>query len=246
MTWGRDFARAFRMTDAHRPMATTKSGFGMLFGGRQRTLPGALKWLVVLGVVGCTNEPKLLPPRSAPAHVAPPIRVPDAPVPEGFGRVVLHGTDGPMRVSVRADESFIPPGMSVPPTRSGELCVTPCVVDLPAGRYKLFLVSADGSVPGGDVDALEVHQSRLNYYVRAPGRSEPRTWLPALPFALTLVGTVALAGGLVLLSADNDSTRTTGVALLAGGAVTVTVGGIFYYDASRGTQQEGATTSWQE
>src|SRR5262245_10972846 len=115
---------------------------------RVRTIRTASTWVLVFGLVGCTNEPKILPPRAPPPRAAPPISVPSVPVPEGFGRVVLHGTDGPMRISVRADESFIPPGMSVPPTRSGELCVTPCVVDLPAGRYKLFLVSDDGSVPG--------------------------------------------------------------------------------------------------
>jgi len=149
-----------------------------------------------------------------------------------------------MRISVRADESFIPPGMSVPPNRSGELCTTPCVADLPAGRYKLFLVSADGSVPGGDVDTLEVRKGGVNYYVRSPGRSEPRTWLPALPVVMSIAGSIALIGGLALLSTDEDSNKVAGGLLLGGGTIAIVAGGIVYYDASRGTQQEGATTSW--
>jgi hypothetical protein len=195
-------------------------------------------------LAGCTNEPKVLPPRTPPPRAEPAVAVPDAPVAPGFGRVVLHGTDGPMRVAVRADESFIPPGMSVPPNRSGDLCVTPCVADLPAGRYKLFLVSADGAVPGGDVDNIEVRQGGTNYYVRAPGRSEPRTWLPVLPTVMYIAGSIAMLGGLIMLSAEDESNQAIGGVLLAGGAITIVGGGIVYYDASRGTQQEGATTSW--
>jgi hypothetical protein len=215
---------------------------------RVRSTPSGfarVKYVAACGlVIGCTNEPKLLPPRSPPPRSEPPVSVPPAPLAQGFGRVVLHGTDGPMRISVRADESFIPPGMTVPPNRSGELCTTPCVADLPAGRYKLFLVSADGSVPGGDVDRLEVRQGGVNYYVRAPGRSEPRTWLPALPVLISIAGTVALIGGLGLLAANEDSNKTAGAVLLGAGAVAIVAGGIVYYDASRGTQQEGATTHW--
>ena len=200
--------------------------------------------LCVTALAGCTNEPKLLPPRTPPARSEPPISVPDAPVAPGFGRVVLHGTDGSMRVAVRADENFIPPGMTVPPNRSGELCVTPCVADLPAGRYKLFLVSADGSIPGGDVDTMEVRLGGINYYRRAPGRSEPRTWLPVLPTVMYIAGSIATIGGLILLSSEEDSNQAVGGVLMVGGLVTIIGGGIVYYDASRGTQQEGATTSW--
>ena len=70
----------------------------------------------------------------------------------GNARVVLHTTDGPMRVEARADLDFVPPGSNAPPTRFGELCVTPCVVDLPPGKYKLYLTSADGGYARGDVD----------------------------------------------------------------------------------------------
>jgi hypothetical protein len=208
------------------------------------------RWLAggVLGALlacGCAGEPKVLDPRAPPPREKPPVAVPPGPVAGGFGRVVLHGTDGSMNITARADETFIPPGMSVPPTRSGELCTTPCIVDLPVGRYKLYLVSADGSVPGGDVDSIEVREG-LTYYVRAPGRSEPRTWVPALPVMITIAGAAALIGGAALLSADDDSTRTGGVLLLAAGGVAVVGGSIVYYDASRGTQQQGATTSWWE
>jgi hypothetical protein len=201
--------------------------------------------IALLALIGCTNEPKILPPREPPARTPPPITVPQLGVAQGYGRVVLHGTDGPMRVTARADQAFVAPGMHVPSTRTGDLCVTPCVVDLPTGQYKLYLVSADGSVPGGDVDTLQVRDG-LTYYVRAPGRSEPRTWLPGVPFALVLVGAVALTGGLALLTGEDEAAQTTGFALLAGGGAAVVVGGVMYYDASRGTQQEGATTTWSQ
>ena len=216
------------------------------FEGRYEARP--TRWataFLLLALGACTNEPKILPPRTPPPRAAPPVAVPPMPPGAGYGRVVLHATDGPMRVTARADQAFVAPGMQVPSTRTGELCTTPCVVDLPQGVYKLYLVSTDGSVPGGDVDTLQVREG-LTYYVRAPGRSEPRTWLPAVPFALTLVGAVALTGGLLLLSGEDQTAQTTGVLLLVGGGAAVVTGGIMYYDASRGTQQAGATTTWSE
>jgi hypothetical protein len=202
---------------------------------------------VVLGIamIGCTGEPRVLTPRAPPPRVHPPVTLRTEPLGPGQGRVVLHTTDGPMRVSVRADESFVPPGQAVPPTRSGELCITPCVSDLPAGRYKLFMVSADGSLPGGDVDVLDVREGGLNYHLRSPSQAEPRQWIPVLPVVMAVAGGLALAGGAALMTAPEPD-RTAGALLLLGGGIAITAGGIVYYDASRGTQQEGATTHWWE
>jgi len=216
------------------------------YEGRYEARPAYWASVFALLALGsCTNEPKILPPRAPPPRSTPPVAVPPMPPGAGYGRVVLHVTDGPMHVTARADQAFVAPGMQVPSTRTGELCTTPCVVDLPMGIYKLYLVSADGSVPGGDVDTLQVREG-VTYYVRAPGRSEPRTWLPAVPFALTVVGVVALTGGLFLLGGEDQAAQTTGVLLLVGGGAAVVTGGIMYYDASRGTQQAGATTTWSE
>lgn len=165
--------------------------------------------------------------------------------PAGFGRVVLHGKDGPMRVVVQADPSFIPPGSAVPPTRTGELCPsTPCAADLPVGRYRLFLTSADGSFMHGDTDDLVVTEG-VTYYVRAPGRYEAPHWIHAYP-ALLLAGAVALViGGSVLASEPGDTNRGVGIATMLGGAGLGVWGGIELYDESRAKQQNGATTVWK-
>lgn len=202
-------------------------------------------WLVFMAAAlaaGCTGEPRVLSPRSPPPHVVPNVPVPNAPLPAGYGRVVLVGTDGPMKVTARADTAFVPPGTSLPPTRTGHLCTTPCVVNLPVGSYQLYMSSADGTTEG-DVDVLKVHPG-VNYYLRAPGKFDPPTWLPAVPVALEVVAAAALIGGVPLASSDRNGERAAGIGLLVGGAAVGIAGGIFYYNASRGARQEGATTSW--
>jgi len=207
--------------------------------------------LAVLGAVlltsgiGCKGEPKVLEPRSPPPHALPPIGLPSQPIPPGYGRVVLHSTDGPLRITARADVAFVPPGTNVPATRTGELCVTPCVADLPLGHYRLFMNSADGSYAQGDTDDLRVGEG-VTYHVRAPGKFEPPTWLPVLPTVLVIVATGAFLGGVALVSQRDDSQRTTGFILMGAGVGVGVAGGILYYDASRGARQDGATTEWTE
>jgi hypothetical protein len=167
--------------------------------------------------------------------------------PSGHGRVVLNGTDGPMHVVAQADRSFVPPGQSVPPTRTGDLCSsTPCVADLPVGRYKLYLSSADGAFKHGDADELVVTDG-VTYYVRAPGRYEPPEWLRVLPIVI-VTGAAALlvAGAALALNGEASSqSRTAGYVMMGGGVVIGVWGGIELYDASRAKQQEGATTVWR-
>jgi hypothetical protein len=178
--------------------------------------------------------------------------VPRVPLPpgdttSGTGRIVLHGTDGPMQITASADHSFVPPGGGVPATRTGELCrTTPCVVDLPVGQYELYLSSADGSFKHGDTDTLRVTEG-LTYYVRAPGKYEPPRWFAALPIVLSIAASAALVTGSVLAADPGDSgTRTTGYVILGGGFALGVWAGIEIYDASRAKQQEGATTVWKQ
>lgn len=201
--------------------------------------------LIGLAAVGCAGEPKQLPPRAPPAREIPPVSMPAEMPKTGYGRIVLHGTDGPMRVVVQADTSFIPPGGSVPPTRTGELCPsTPCAADLPVGRYKLFLTSADGSFTHGDTDELIVTEG-VTYYVRSPGRYEAPHWIHAYP-ALLLAGAVALVvGGSILASEPGNTNQGIGIATMIGGAGLGVWGGIELYDESRAKQQNGATTVWK-
>jgi hypothetical protein len=195
--------------------------------------------------VGCKGEPKVLEPRSPPARERPPVSLPTQPVASGMGRVVLHGTDGPLRVSARADVAFVPPGMNVPPTRTGELCTTPCVLDLPNGHYRLFMSSADGSYEQSDTDDLLVRDG-VTYHLRAPGKFVPPTWIPVLPTVMMIAATGAILGGSALLGQEDSSQKTTGGVLVGVGLAVAIGGGILYYDASRGARQDGATTEWNE
>jgi hypothetical protein len=200
--------------------------------------------LCALVVVGCKGEPKVLEPRSPPPRATPPIALPSQPVPAGYGRVVLHGTDGRLRITARGDTAFVPPGTNVPPTRTGELCVTPCVADLPYGNYRLFMSSADGSYSQTDTDDLSVREG-ITYHVRAPGKYEPPTWLPVLPTVVLIAASVAVLGGATLASRDEEN-RTAGFVLIGAGVAVGIGGGLLYYDASRGARQDGATTEWNE
>jgi hypothetical protein len=155
--------------------------------------------------------------------------------------VVLDVVDGPMRVVAKYDPSFVPPGGSAPATRSGELCVTPCVVDLPKGRYRLFM-SATGSMDSGtgDVDDLVLDEGTY-VYRRAPGRYKtPSIYDGIAPAALMVVSITAMTIGGVMLS-DADG-RVIGGVLLGGGIAGTIGSGIWGYDASRAETQDGATT----
>jgi hypothetical protein len=170
---------------------------------------------------------------------------PQYPPAAGYGRVLLHGTDGPMRIVAQADASFVPPGHSVPPTRTGDLCAsTPCVADLPVGRYKLYLSSADGAFKHGDTDDLTVTEG-VTYYVRAPGRYEPPEWIRVYPLVLVTAAAALIVTGAVVAAENEGTPRAAGIAMLGGGAVLGVWGGIELYDASRAKQQDGATTVWR-
>lgn len=159
---------------------------------------------------------------------------------------MLDATDGSMRITASSSQAFVPAGHSVAPSRTGELCATPCVADLPVGQYQLFLVSADGSYSRGDKDTLNV-QPGTNYYLRAPGRYKEAEWIHVGP-TLLLLGAAALfvVGTGVLGAADDDSGALTGGLLIGGGVAFAIGGGVWLYDSSRGEVQQGATTSWVE
>ena len=171
--------------------------------------------------------------------------MPPNPPAAGLTRVVLDTTDGPMRVEARGDLEFVPPGGNLRPTRFGELCVTPCVVDLPAGKYKLYLTPAGGTYEHGDVDIMSLREG-INYYVRAPGKFDPPQWIHVLPSLVLLSGITIFVVGAGFATSHDSGAQAIGWAFMAGGVGVTTAGGIYLYDASRGSTQEGATTSWWE
>ena len=174
----------------------------------------------------------------------PVVTLPATPPPPRVGRVVLDATDGPMRVSAKYDPSFVPPGGSVEQGRSGELCVTPCVVDLPVGKYRLFLSAPDAvSSSRGDTDDLVVAEG-VQIYRRAPGLYRTPSPIDALGPAAVFVASVVMVIGGAALAQDSDK-RGLGTGVAVGGLVGGVLGGVWAYDASRARQQDGATTSWQ-
>ncbi len=200
--------------------------------------------LAALGLSACAGAPRQLEPRTPPPQVTPTVALPTAPVLAGNGRVVLSTTDTAMKLTAQADTTFVPPGATIAPTRSGDLCTTPCVVDLPLGRYKLFMNAARANNDHGDVDELLVSPG-INYYVRAPGKFEPPEWIPVVPTLLVVTGAALLTGGAILAgSSDSTGGHVLGSSLIAGGLTVGIVGGVMSYNKSRATIQQGATTAW--
>lgn len=175
----------------------------------------------------------------------PRVQIPNTPIGANRGRVVLDTTSGPMRVLAKYDPSFVPPGAPTEKGVSGELCITPCVVELPVGKYRLFFSATEGSEPSlGDSDDLIVSEG-LTIYRRAPGRYRTPSPVDQLgPAALFVLGITAITVGTLLISDHDDKAAPT--ALIGGGAAAVIGGGVWGYHQSRATQQDGASTVWQQ
>jgi hypothetical protein len=192
--------------------------------------------------VGCVGAPKVLPPRTPPDAVPPPVSLPAAPPANDRARVVIFTTDGPMRVVAEAAPQFQARAAEQP--RSGELCVSPCVVDVPPGRYRLFLENVNlgaGGATGGDVDDLQLPPG-LTYYLRAPGHFEHPTWIPWAPFLVGVTGIIVASIGLGLAATGEHETP--GLVVLGAGLGLAIGGSVYAYDAQRGSIQQGATTQW--
>jgi len=151
-----------------------------------------------------------------------------------------------MRVTVEADPGFVPPGATVAPSRTGQLCLTPCAADLPFGRYRVYLSSPSGQ--HGDVDELIVDQG-LTVYRRAPGQYvTPSVANKAAPLVVVVLGLALATVGLTLAasSAANNGSAAPGLVVGGLGIAAAAAGWGWLYDASRAVQQSGATTTWRE
>jgi hypothetical protein len=218
-----------------------------------RRVPDVLALLIPLSTAACAGEPRVIEPRTPPPHEIPSVQLPPYPPRPGEGRIVLDTTDGPMRLSMASDPSFVPPGASTAPSRAGELCLTPCVADLPFGKYRLFMTAENGE--HGDTDDLLVGQG-LTVYRRAPGKYTTPTIADRIaPGALLVLGITLFSVGTVLASSAAASSATGSSSgesavpglLLAGAGVGLGIGGgIWVYEASRAIRQRGATTTWTE
>lgn len=201
---------------------------------------------VILALVsGCAGEPRRLAPAPPPQRAMPAVTLPTTPVAPNHGRVVLDTTAGPMRVAAKFDPTFIPPGGSTEKGASGELCVTPCVVDLPVGKYRLFFSAIDYSQSSlGDSDDLVVVEG-LTVYRRAPGSYRTPSPVDQIgPAALLVLGSIAITAA-AITAANRDEDATLPVGLAIGGGAALIGGGVWGYDRSRATQRDGSTTTWQ-
>jgi hypothetical protein len=95
------------------------------------------------------------------------------------------------------------------------------------------------------VDQLDVKEG-TNYYLRAPGKFDPPRWIHVLPTLVVITGVTLAVVGAGLAVSDESGARAAGFGMMGGGVAIGVAGGIYLYDESRGTTQQGATTSWWE
>jgi hypothetical protein len=193
-------------------------------------------FVLTLGLpAGCMTA-NVLPPRAAPPAVMPAVQIPSNAPTSGRGRLVVDTTDGPMDVAAQRLQAF--DGASAGPVATGPLCRTPCVVDLPFGRYDLYLSGLASDPSRGDKAPVEVREG-TNVLLRAPGKYEvPNSAQPG-PIVLASLGGL-LAGVSPAFIAVKDS----GIGLTVGSAVigvALLVAGLATFDYTA-DQQAGTST----
>lgn len=179
---------------------------------------------------------QVLEPRKPPPRTMPVVTFPAQPAGPGEGRLVVDSVDGPMHVRAQNLERF--EGAAPGPVPAGTLCTTPCVADLPLGRYRLHLSGLVGDPAHDDVVEVEVREG-VNVIRRAPGKHATADDLPALPLVLLVSGSVGILAGSAFIG-NGDGTA--GGILLGGGAA-LTIGGAVTWPRGE-MQQNGASTYW--
>ena len=188
-------------------------------------------------------------------HLVPPPEVPEAyapelaeapPIAEGRGRVVVDVEDGPTEVLTVERQRWILGGgnhtLSFRTTSTEVLCMSPCIVDLPFGRYALGFRSRGPSprleVTGVDVGPVPtVFRHALGSYQSA-GAGKP------LGIVGIVLGGMSFITGVVLLpvglGTDGDGVALAGGVTLAAGGLLTTLG-IVAIAISPSIRQPGAS-----
>lgn len=204
--------------------------------------------------VSCVADPILMPERCPPQAIAPPIPMPTTPPAPGMVRTVVHSTDGPTTVSARAEEHFDVPSNKFSFRRQNPLCVTPCVVDLPIGKYQLTFETPAGERLSQDTDTVELKPG-VNYLVRAPGKNYPSQAPVAPAWVLGAGITSFVVANFLFLGyphlEDENTKKTLGNVSLGLNLIGLTgaiSGAIWYHQEKyrlQGATQKGASTVWQ-
>ena len=185
----------------------------------------ALSALLLVLCAGCARS---LPPAATPQRIAPDISV-DEPVSEGRGRLVIDVVDGPAQiyhVHARAqqlqDETGERWSFSEVPE---ELCVSPCIVELPLGNAMLGFPIAGTDWIQHDL----VHiSSEPAVYRRALARRDGPSAGYELAILTTVLSSLALVTGVALLpiglAKGEDGVAFAGAITLGAGALLLPVG----------------------
>ncbi|MET0384844.1 MAG: hypothetical protein ABW321_02740 [Polyangiales bacterium] len=188
---------------------------------------------------GCAT-PRVLAPRTAPPQQLPSVALPEQLPAAGQGRLVIDTTDGPMDVAAQRIESFT--GAAGAGPAAGPLCRTPCVKDLPLGRYDLFLSGLASDPTRGDRAPVDVREG-TNVLLRAPGKYEVPRAFQTGPFFLITGGVVLAAVSPAFLAQGVEQPAVTATMAVAG--LAMLVAGLILYDY-RPEQQAGTSTYfWQ-
>ena len=172
-------------------------------------------------------------PRVSVSHMSP-RRV-------GFKRVALDVKDGPSRIEIKLSQPQIlntPAGpMMIGASGWTELCISPCVVDLPAGAHQLSFRELDGDRKDTDTIRL-VHDASV--YRRALGEYSDSPVLAGAGYFLFFPGVLTFLTGLGALVAGSHEAGAivTGV----GGGLTLAGGLMWYFGIP--SKQDGATTHY--
>jgi hypothetical protein len=220
---------------------------------------------LLLAAFGSACGTVVLPPAAVPARQIPALVIDETPPAEGTTRVVLDVVEGPSRVELVTEQhsTATPPAVAlgvvgadvaavtvvpqgpVDSISTRLLCISPCVVDLPAGTYELNFAGPHDTggrrVPSG-LGLLQVTRDPV-VYRRAIGFYSPADQAEAYLGNLSLIVGISLAviGTVALATQDSEGVPPLGAALgmLGGGVGLSVLGGYWALDA-RAVLQPGA------
>jgi len=192
---------------------------------------------------GCFRHKRYAAP-PAPAQVLPNVEVGGSPAP-GLGRVVLDVQEGPAVVERvhggRASGIAGSHALSGSFELAQRVCITPCVIDVPAGPQQLrfTLVDDDERTSTGFINV----DDRTGVYRHAIGTQRSRAWKGFVGWPLLLLG-VVLDLGFTTVASKGELESNGGTIAGVGIGVGLTVLGGWLVAGSVIEQQPGSGVQW--